>query len=118
MSESDAEFLGGLHVRCRRAGSSDPMSASSGPGHELVQLDMDESGNPIYGYATDLDKCHVCGQRVKDFERGSYEDEHTGQRGHYACDEAAEVAAHLNAVNHQRAIERAANRTNGASDAD
>jgi len=30
------------------------MSAFSEPGYELVQLDQDENGNPIYGYvATD-----------------------------------------------------------------
>lgn len=33
-----------------------------------------------------LDECRVCGQRVKDFERDGYEDEHTGQRGHYVCE--------------------------------
>lgn len=32
-----------------------------------------------------LDECRVCGQRVKDFERGGYEDE-SAQRGHYVCD--------------------------------
>ena len=26
------------------------MSAFSKPGYELVQLDQDETGNPIYGY--------------------------------------------------------------------
>lgn len=79
----DDEFAPG---ECTGAGNCDAPQHIHGCFADLGNCEHPEdhptSDQPIGG----RDECRVCGRRVKDFERGGFEDETTGQRGHFVCE--------------------------------